>query len=320
MTENARRGSAGSEGAWRGVWLLAASAFMFSIMGVLVKSTGRRLPTEELILGRSAVALGLGWATVRTLGVSSWGRRRGLLVVRGWLGFGAMACFFYALTHMPLADATVIFYTGPIFTALLASALLAERVDSGVVIAALISIVGVAIIGRPRFIIELLDLSSIAREPGERSPITGLAVGAALAGAILAACSWVSVRALTRTEHPAVIVWYVPLIGTPIILLAALPGFVWPTASEWLALLAIGASAHTARIWFTRGMAIHTAGRSSTISSYLQVAFAVLWGAVLFAEIPDRYTLIGLGLIVVAMATVAVRTARRAVDTGARRR
>lgn len=288
----------GAEPVWRGLVLLVASAFMFSVMGVLVKHTGRRLPTEELILGRSTVALLLVWMTMRAVGVNPWGQRRRLLLLRGVFGFSAMACFFYALTHMPLADATVIFYTGPIFTALLASVVLGERVEAGLLVAAGVSLAGIAVIAQPEFLV------------GGRSSIAILAVGAAFAGALLAACSWVSVRALTRTEHPAVIVFYVPLLGTPLIALAAIPRFVWPTALECAALVGIGASAHTARIWFTRGIAIYTAGQASTINSYLQVAFAVLWGMVLFAEVPDRYTLAGVGLILTTIGALAVRKAR----------
>ena len=107
-----------------GLRYMVLAAFFFSLMALLVKVVGQRLPSAEMVLARSAVAVVLSYGMLRRARVAPWGRRKGLLVFRGMAGFGGLLCMFYALTKLPLADATVIVYTNPVFTALLAARLI----------------------------------------------------------------------------------------------------------------------------------------------------------------------------------------------------
>jgi drug/metabolite transporter (DMT)-like permease len=111
-----------------GIRYMAAAALFFSVMSLLVKSAGQRLPVQEVVLARSSVGAALSWHSLRRRGVPLWGQRRGLLLVRGLLGYAGLSCFFYALVHLPLAEATVIQYTNPVFTALLAVVFLSEHI------------------------------------------------------------------------------------------------------------------------------------------------------------------------------------------------
>ena len=103
-------------------------------------------------------------------------------------------------------------------------------------------------------------------------------------------------RELARTEHPLVIVLWFPLVAAP----AALPGTlargVWPAGVEWLLLLGVGVLAQLGQVWLTRGLALERAGRATALS-YLQIAFAVLWGWLFFAELPGPWTAAGAALI-----------------------
>jgi drug/metabolite transporter (DMT)-like permease len=96
---------------------MVLAAFFFSVMSLLVKLVGARLPSQEVVFVRAAVSLVVAYGLLRRARPGNWGRRKGLLVVRGLLGFAALSCFFYAVIHLPLADATVIQYTNPVFTA-----------------------------------------------------------------------------------------------------------------------------------------------------------------------------------------------------------
>ena len=104
-------------------WMLS-SALSFSLMGVCVKAVGSRIPVAEVVLARSAVSLVLSVLMLRQAELDPWGRRRGLLVLRGVIGTAALLCVFTALTQLPLAPATVLQYLQPTFTALLAWLLL----------------------------------------------------------------------------------------------------------------------------------------------------------------------------------------------------
>ena len=55
------------------------------------------------------------------------GNKRGLLFARGFFGFAALTGVFYALIHLSMAQATLLQYLHPVFTALLAFLFLAER-------------------------------------------------------------------------------------------------------------------------------------------------------------------------------------------------
>lgn len=264
---------------------MAASAFFFSVMSVLVKLAGRRLPSQEIVLARSAISMGLSLWMLRRAGVSPWGRRRGLLLVRGVLGFAALSCFFYALVHLPLADATVIQYTNPAFTALIAVWALGERIGVREGVAVLASLTGVVLIARPSFLFD------------GAAPLDPLAVGVALAGAVLSAAAYVTVRRLGASEHPLVIVFYFAWISTVGSVPLALPSALWPTPVEWALLLGVGIATQLGQVYLTNGLRLERAGRAMT-AAYLQILFAAAWGVAFFDEVPGRWSAAGALLII----------------------
>lgn len=265
---------------------MAAGAFSFALMSLLVKVAGQRLPTMEVVLARSVVILGLtaGWLALKRIPVM--GRERRLLLLRGGLGFVALSSFYYGVIHLPLADATVIQYTNPVWTALLAAAFLAERVGRREAALSLASLAGVVIMTRPTFLFG-----------GDAPGLPPLAVGVALAGAVFSAAAYTTVRRL-RGEDPMVIVFWFALVST----VGAVP-FVWrnfvvPTPTELLVLLGVGLATQAGQVFLTLGLREERAGRAMAVA-YLQIVFAALWGVVVFAEIPDRWTVLGAGIIVV---------------------
>lgn len=281
---------------------MAVASFFFSLMSLLVKTTGQRIPVAEVVLARAFVAVGLTWLYLRRRGISPWGHRRRLLVLRGLLGFGALLCFFYSVVHLPLADATVLQYTNPIFAALIAALLLGERLRAfeGACVAA--SLTGVLLVARPTFL--------FGAGPTQLDPV---AVGAALLGALFSAAAYVVVRALTKTEEPLVIVFYfavLSLVGS--LPLAALEP-VLPTGTEWLALLGVGISTQLGQVYLTKGLREEPAGRALAVG-YLQIVFAAAWGFSFFGETPGALGLAGFGLIVLSTAALARRPATDSVS------
>lgn len=278
-----------------GLLYMVLAAFCFSLMSLFVKLAGQRLPSQEIVLVRSLVTLLYTYLALRWAGVSPWGRDRRWLVLRGLTGFAALSCFYYALTRLPLADATVIQYTNPAFTALLAALTLKETMGWPAVGGTLLSLGGVALIARPTFLF------------GAHAASYSLtAAGIALLGALLSAAAYVIVRKLRSTEHPLVVVFYFPLISTFGSLPTALPGAVWPTWSEWgILILGVGLSAQLGQVFMTKGLHLERAGKATAVS-YLQVVFAALWGLLVFHEVPDPIS-IGGAVLVVAGTLLATR-------------
>ncbi len=274
-----------------GARYMIASALFFSLMGLQVKLVGDRIPSQEIVLARGLVSLVLSYWLLRRAGVGVWGKRRGLLLLRGVFGFLGLSAFYYSLTQMPLAEATVIQYSSPIWTALLAAVVLAEPLGMWVLACAVASLVGVTLVARPAAL-----FGDVGIDPA--------VAAVALAGALLSAAAYVVVRALRDDEHPLVIVFYFPLVAVPASLPFVATNFVMPEGVEWLLLLGIGVTTQIAQVCLTRGLALEPAGKAMAIS-YLQIPFAALWGLVVFSEIPGVWATVGAVVIVVASTALA---------------
>jgi drug/metabolite transporter (DMT)-like permease len=265
---------------------MAISAFFFSVMSLLVKAAGQRLPTQEVVFARSLIVLLLSTVVVRRRGISHWGLRRDLLIIRGALGFGALLCFYHAVIHLPLAEVTVIQFTHPVFTALLAAAVLSERLHSRQIGLTLLSLAGVVMVARPAVLFG-----------GIMPGLDPLMVGIALASSVLSAAAYVTVRKLGQSDDPMVIVFYFALIATLGSVPLVIPVFVMPTLPELVALLGVGVTTYTAQVAMTYGLKLERAGRATAVR-YLQIVFAAIWGMLFFAEVPGLLSILGALLII----------------------
>jgi len=164
---------------------MLASAFAFSVMSLFVKVAGQRLPSQEIILARALISLILSYGHLRLAGLSVWGNNYKLLIGRGVVGFLALSCFFYSLTHLPIAESTVIQYVYPVFTALLARYSLGERLGRVKLAFSLLSLVGVVLIAQPTV---LFGGSAASLNPLTVAIALGglLAIGGSNAGTMLA--------------------------------------------------------------------------------------------------------------------------------------
>lgn len=282
-----------------GLRYMALSAFFFSLMSLFVKLAGREMASQQIVLARAAIALVLSWGALKRAKIPIWGNNKKLLFFRGLLGFVGLSCFFYAVTHLPLADSTVIHYTNPLFVAILAAIFLSERIGSRELAGVSISLVGVALITRPSFLF------------GGESRLDLFPVSIALIGAFAAACAYTAVRALGETDHPLVVVFYFPLIATPLAIPTAWPVLSWPTWSGWLLLLGVGVTTQIAQVLMTKGLHLEAAGRATSIT-YLQIVFAFIIGVVVFSETPTWGSLLGSALIIGSSIFVAISRRKRA--------
>jgi drug/metabolite transporter (DMT)-like permease len=293
-----------------GVRYMLASAFFFSVMTLCVKVAGWHLPSQEIVWARGLMTTIFTYGMLRRAGLSPWGIRPGILLIRGLVGFVALMCFYFVLTELPIAEATVLQYTSPIWTSLIAVPLLGEKISPRVLGAGLVSFAGVALIARPGFLFGELS-----------SDLNLMAVGIALVGALFSAGAYVAIREASKTDHAFVIIYYFALVSAIGPLPVVASGFVWPRGVDWLALLGVGVVTQIAQVCLTRGLSLVPAGRAMTIA-YTQILFASLWGALFFAEYPDSWTVVGAVLVIVGAAAVSKspgdsNTPRRGIETGA---
>ncbi len=270
-----------------GAQYMILSALAFSIMSLFVKAAGQQgVPVIEIVAARALVSLLISFVALKRKRIPLLGNNKPLLLARGLIGFFALLGVFYGITHLPLAEATVIQYLHPMFTALLAALLLKERPSSAILICILLSFCGLLLIVRPGFL--FLDQSA---------PFEPIAIAAAIGGAFGSACAYILVRKLSPTEDPLVIVMYFPLVSIVGCVPLLWGRFVMPEGITWLYLLGVGLATQIGQVALTKGMQTETATQATSFS-YLQVVFAVLLGMVFYSEIPSIWTLLGICCII----------------------
>ncbi|MCA8952819.1 MAG: DMT family transporter [Planctomycetes bacterium] len=265
----------------------------FTAMSALVKLAGRTLPIPMLVFARGCVTLALSALMLWRAGISPAGTRTGLLLLRGIFGSSALICFYAAVDRLPLAEATVVHQTSPLFTALLAAWLLRERLEPMVLVATVICLGGVLLIAQPQ---TLLGAGDTVGTPA----LDWRFVGVGLLGSVLSAFAYVTVRRLGRSEHPLVVVFYFPVVTVVASAPFAIAWWVWPTPTEWLLLVGIGVVTQFGQLALTRGLTRAPAGRAMAVG-YLQIALATIAGVILFDTIPNGWSIAGMALIAVGL-------------------
>lgn len=136
-----------------GVILAMFSCIFFAFSSLLVKLL-QEIPPQEVVFFRSLVQVIFVLPPLISSEVPVFGDTKHLpfLCVRGIAGTLALCCQFYAFQHMPLADATVIVFSSPIFTGVLAHFLLGEAWGLFDALATLLCFTGVVLIARPTFL------------------------------------------------------------------------------------------------------------------------------------------------------------------------
>ena len=168
---------------------LLLSCLAFSLMTVCVKQLSQGgIPTQQTILIRALISLGLCVLALKRKNISPWGHQKGLLITRGLTGILALFCFFESIANMPLASATVLRYTYPTFTALTAWIWLREPLRKNILAAIVVGWLGIILVARPDWL------------NTEVSRLTPIPVVIAVLGAMLAGISFVTVRKLSKTS------------------------------------------------------------------------------------------------------------------------
>jgi len=261
------------------------SALAFALMSALVKEAGQLgIPLLQIIFVRAVISVLLSLADILRAGVHPLGHRRVLLFGRGLSGFLALTGVFYALLHLSMAQATLLQYLHPVFTALLAFVFLAERPTAATLACITLSLLGLVCMVMPYW-------ESDATAPASLWPVM-----AGLGGAFGSGIAYTLVRKLVATEHPSVIVLYFPLVCIPGTLLLGGADFVWPTAMGWCVLLGVGCFTQIGQVALTKAMQRDAASRVTSLS-YVQIIFAAVLGWWVFGEVPTQATLLGGGLI-----------------------
>jgi len=272
----------------RGALLMVASALLFASMATMVSLAARELPNAPIVFFRHFIMLVLllPWLVRQGRRALETDDFAGHLV-RGLAGVAAVACFFYAIARLPLADAVLLNQSMPLFIPLVERAWLGERIP-----ARLWGVLGLGFAG----------LLLILR-PGSGVFQPAALVG--LASAVLASIAQVGIRRLTRSEPVTRIVFYFGLMGSVVSLPLALLGWTPPSAETWAILLLMGVFATVGQLTLTRAYVHAPAARVGPFL-YAGPVFAGLLDWLVWGRMPDALFVAG-AVVVIAAVTLALQ-------------
>ncbi len=266
----------------RGAALMLTSVMLFAVMDALVKWLGAAYPVHQIIFFRCAVAMVpvmvLVWQSggIATLAT----RRPALHLLRALFGLGSMACIFYAFTVMKLADAIAVIFSAPLFLTALSVPLLGEIVGIRRWSAIIVGFVGVLVIVNPGT--DVLNLGAMS----------------ALGGALGFALAMIVVRRLSVTDSVACIsFWFtLPSLAVTAALIPWL-GWVTPGSFDLLLLCLVGLLGGVAQQVMT---AAFRYGEAAVVApmEYTSMIWVTVIGYVIWSEVPDLRTLIGVSVVI----------------------
>jgi len=271
-----------------GALYMVVSAVLFASMAASVRVAARELPNAPIVFFRHFIMLVflLPWLGREGRHALDTDDLRGHLV-RGLAGVSAVACYFFAIARLRLADAVLLNQSMPLFIPLVERAWLGERIPRRLWGVLALGFAGLLLILRPG---------------------TGVFEPAALVGlasAVFASISQVGIRRLTRTEPVARIVFYFGLVASVV----ALPPAAWwwktPSADTWAVLLLMGVFATVGQFTLTRAY-LHAPPASVGPFLYAGPVFAGLLDWLIWNRLPDAPFVVGAAVVVLA-ATLALR-------------
>ncbi|WP_415808350.1 DMT family transporter [Bordetella muralis] len=276
------------------LWMLVASA-MFALMGSFVKMAteyGASLPQIVLFRGFPSVVLLLIWARAgrQSIVPTSWR----LHVWRNVAGVASMWLGFFAISHLPLATATSLNYTAPLFIACWMLGWGGSQRDPVRILAVALGFAGVISILRPSI------------NPDQwMAALFGLCAGATSAVAMM------QIRLLGRVGEPE---WRTVLFFSLAVCLSSALGL---TLEGWgqvgwegyASLVGIGVAGLFGQLTMTRAFGVGSALLTAALQ-YTTIIFAALLGMGFWGDQPDGLAWAGMGLIIAAGLLSVWRTMR----------
>ncbi len=264
-----------------GIALAAVGAFLFVMQDSSIKWLSSSLGIIQILFLRNLIAMGLlssGAAlTGRPIKLKTANVK--LMVVRSLVGVVGWYCFFAGLKYLPLVTVMALFFSFPIFLTALSVPLLGDTVGPRRWVAVLIGFLGVLLITRPGAALEWPML---------------YVLGASLSWAMVA----ILTRKLGKTESTSTMVFYA--LAAFVVIMAIPIYWVWETPNvNDLALVSLAALVGVvAQMCLIR---VYSIAEPSVIGpiEYTGLVWAVLFGYVIWGDVPDVFTMTG-GLIIAA--------------------
>ena len=263
----------------KGAQHMIISSFAFSLMHLCVKAMPH-IPVFELVFFRSLGSLLITLLYLNKKRIPIFGNNKKVLFARGLFGTIGLCLFFITLQNIPLAGAVTIQYLSPVFTALFAVVILRERVKKKQWLFFSLAFIGVCLL-------KGFDVSG---------QISYYFVLVGVVSACFSGLAYNCIRHLRTTESTLVVVFYFPLVATPIMGVLSFFNWVKPEGIDWVYIIALGIVTQVAQVFMTKGIQSDSAGNIMTYK-YVGVVFAFIYGYFIFKETYSFLSVFGIFLL-----------------------
>jgi drug/metabolite transporter (DMT)-like permease len=273
----------------QGALWLVSGGFIFTINGVMIRALSEQVESVQTAFFRAFISVILLLPLIATGRVKPWTSPR--LAGHFWrtaMGTISMVLGFYAISMLPLADATALGFSQPLFSVCVAALVAGEKVRWRRWSATIIGFVGVLIMVRP-------------------------GAGSLQPGALLALCNAMSVavsiylvRRLSESETPLMILTQFALFSTLLLAVPAIWVWRWPDAWGWTLAVGVSLSATVGQFFWVQAF---KAGEMSAVApfEYMRLPFAVFMGWLVWGEMPVVWTYVGASIVIASTLYIAHR-------------
>ena len=201
-------------------------------------------------------------------------RKPGLQLIRAAALFGATSCMYVAITRMQLGDASAIQFLAPVLVTALSGLLLGEHVGPRRWAAVLFGFIGVLLVARPG------------------SGVLGWAALLPLMTAGLLAVYLLMTRIIRGQDDAATTTFYSTAVGA--FVLSALVPLFWQSLSplQWGLMVTMGSAGAIGHFMLVKAFFSAEASMLAPFT-YAQVVAAILWGLLIFGDVPSGWTIAG---------------------------
>ncbi len=273
-----------------GIGFVLLVCLSMTISALLIRTIGKDLGSFEVVFIRCSFSL----FYILLLNARSGSKlfkspRPGLLLVRSFILSIIVLGNFYAIVHLPLVQVTALQFTKPLFLVVLAALFLSEKIRLPRTLATLCGFLGVLVILQP--------------DTGV-NPVQIIAITAALSMAVIA----VITKKMTRDHSTATLVFYGNLFIVLVCLGPTITYWQTPSLFQLLLIAGLGLSAYAGQTFMVQA---YRYGDATVVTpfEYVRLIFMALAGFIVFAEIPDYWTITGAVIISASTLFIALREA-----------
>jgi drug/metabolite transporter (DMT)-like permease len=273
----------------QGALWLVSGGFIFTTNGMMIRLLSAEVESVQTAFFRAFFSVLMLLPLMLNGRVKPWHSQR--KVGHFWrtlMGTVSMVLGFYAVSMLPLADATALAFSQPLFSVVVAALIVGEKVRWRRWGATLVGFAGVLVMVRP----------------GAGSLQPGAIV--ALANAMTVALSILLVKRLSDSESPLMILTQFAIWSTLLLAVPAIWVWRWPDAWGWTLAIGVSASATVGQYFWVQAF---KSGEMSAVApfEYLRLPFAVFVGRLVWDEMPVIWTYVGAAIVIASALYIAHR-------------